>query len=169
MAAPNSTRADGNQKTVWVPTIADTTAPTVAEVTAAGAKDLSCWFTADGWNPSLDESVINDARLCDTATFQRKGRNQRSLVVKYIENPLAADQATNNVGFVTLAPNSIGFFVVRRGAAYSGALAATQLVQVWPVEMGEFDPLPPEENGVFNIQQKAFVMNLVRLSVPIAA
>lgn len=161
MASPNGTRTDGNTLIKWVPSIADATAPAATEINAAGAKDLSCWFTADGWNPALSEDTIQDQRLCDTQTYERKGRNQRSLSVKYIENPLAADQAANNVAFVTLAPGSLGFFVIRKGVPVATAVAAAQLVDVWPVEMGEYDDQPPEANSMFKYAQKAFVRNTV--------
>lgn len=167
MASPNSTPVDGNTLVKWVPAIADATVPTATEINAAGAKDLSCWITADGWSPSLSEATITDDRLCDIATYERRGRVQRALAVKYIENPLAADQASNNVAFVTLAPGTLGYFVVRRGSLYSVAVAAAQLVMVWPVEMGEYDPVAPEANSVFRMQQKAFVRNKAYMSVAV--
>lgn len=154
--ATKSTPVDGRTKVLWVPAIAGTI-PTLAELAAAGVKDLSCWITADGWNPSLSEDTIDDQRLCDTATFEEPGRYQRSLQVKYVDNPSQGDQSTNNVAYVTLVPGTSGFFVVRRGPLYSAAMVNLDPVQVWPVTMGQYDELAPTANAVFQTQQKAFV------------
>lgn len=156
MSAIASTPVDGNTKVLWVPAVA-ASVPTIAEIGAAGAKDLSCWITADGWNPALSEDTIDDQRLCDRVTYEEPGRATRSLSVKYVENPKAADQTSNNVAFVTLAPGTSGFFVVRRGPLYSVAMAITDLVQVWPVTMGQYDWTAPTANAVFTVVQKAFV------------
>lgn len=153
MAIP-STNADGNVKVLWVPAISNPAAPTVAELTAVGVKDLSCYLTSDGWTPGLDEATISDDRLCDTQTYEKPGRSSRSLALKYIENPT---DPTNDVAFVTLVPGSTGNFVIRKGLPYTTAIAAAQKVDVWPVQLGQQDSQPPEANSVLKAAQKAFV------------
>lgn len=166
MADIPSTPADGAVKVVWVPTIANPDAPTVAEVTAGSAKDLSCYITSDGWNTGLNEQTISDDRLCDTQTYERPGRSARSLGIKYVENP---GSTPNNVAYATLVPRAVGYFVVRRGPAYDTALAVADKVQVWPVQMGAYDWQAPEANSVLKVAQKAFVTAKVRDSVAIAS
>ena len=61
-----STPADGNIKTVLVPTVANLAAPTKAEATAATAIDISCYLTAGGFALTVDQATITDERECDT-------------------------------------------------------------------------------------------------------
>lgn len=166
MADIPSTPADGAVKVVWVPTIANPDAPTVAEVTAVSAVDLSCYLTSDGWTTGSDEQTVSDDRLCDTQNYERPGSSSRTLSLKYVENP---GSTTDNKAYTTLTPRTTGFFVVRRGPIYSTALAAGDKVQVWPVQMGIYDWQPPERNSVLRVQQKAFVTGKVRDGVAIVA
>lgn len=151
---PAATAADGNIKIVWVPTIADPTAPTATEVTAGTAVDLTCYLTASGWNPSLDEQVINDDRLCSVQTFERRGRFSRGLSLTFTRSP---GSATDDKAYETLVPGTSGFIVERVGTDVDTALAASQEVWVWPVQAGARNPLPPEANGVVRVTQRMFV------------
>ncbi len=160
-----STPADGNVKVAWVPAIANTAAPTVAEVTAVGALDVSCYLTADGWVPGMDETTISDERLCTQATFERPGRYQRTLSSRYVENP---GDATYNKAYEKFVPYTNGFFVVRRGPAYDVAFDEDDLVQVWPVQVGQRSPLPPEANSVLKVEQKMHVTGEVEMDAVIA-
>lgn len=166
MADIPGTPADGNVKIVWVPTLTNPAAPTSTEVTGASAKELSCYLTADGWTPSLDEQVVTDDRLCSKQTFEQPGRHSRGLVIKYVENPT---DPTNNVAYVTLAPGTTGFLIERRGDDQTAALAAADVVNVWPVKAGQYDPQPPEANSVLKAQQKMFVTGSVHMGVAVAA
>ena len=97
MADIPSTPADGNVLVKIVPAIADTSAPKLTELDAAGAVDISCYLTGGGYKPSLSEQVITDERLCTTQTYEQKGRSQRGLEVEYIDNtnsPNAARRRT---------------------------------------------------------------------------
>ena len=59
---PTATSTDGMVSYKFVPTIASTSAPTVAEITAG--VELACWITDDGWQPSLNETAASDKRAC---------------------------------------------------------------------------------------------------------
>jgi hypothetical protein len=149
-----STPADGNMSVLLAPAIANTAAPTVAELTAAGVVDISCYLTSDGYNPGLDPQVISDSRLCTTQEFEQPGRFTRSMDTTYIDNTNAP---TDNKAKDTLTPNSAHFLVVRRGIAFDTAYAAGQVVTVWPIKAGQYNDLPPEANSVLKTSQKQFV------------
>lgn len=166
MADIPSTPADGNVKVAFVPTLADTSAPTVAELTGAGVIDLSCYLTSDGWTPALDEQVITDDRLCSVQTFEQPGRSSRTLSIKYVENP---GSATDNKAFDTLVPGTSGFLVERRGKSHDTAFTATDVVNVWPGTAGQYDPQPPEANSVLKTQQKWFVTGSVQMGKSVTA
>jgi hypothetical protein len=166
MADIPSTPADGNVKIVFVPSLADPAAPTVAELTGAGVIDLSCYLTADGWTPGLDEQVVTDDRLCSVQTFEQPGRSSRTLSIKYVENP---GSSTDNKAFDTLAPGTAGFLVERRGTAQATAFAAADVVNVWPIKAGQYDPQPPEANSVLKVSQKAFITGTVHIGATVGA
>ena len=165
-----STPADGNFLALIVPAIANTDAPTLAELTASGAVDISCYLTGSGWKPSLSEQVINDERMCTTQTYEKKGRSQRGLEVEYIDNTNSPNAAEFNKAKDTLIPNSSHFLVTRTGLPYESALAATtQKVTIYPIDAGEYNDLPPEANSVLKTAQKLFVKGKVKIAVPIAS
>lgn len=154
MADIPSTPADGNVKVMIVTTLANTAAPTVAELTAGSTKDISCYLTGDGYNPSLDEQVIADARLCDTETYEQPGRKTRGLSVTYIDN---TNTASPNDAKTTLVPGTALYVVTRRGKAFDAAVTASDKVTVSPIKPGAYNELPPEANSVLKITQKLFI------------
>jgi hypothetical protein len=166
MADIPSTPADGNVKIAFVSTLADPTAPTSTELSAVGVVDLSCYLTADGWTPGLDEQVVTDDRLCSVQTFEQPGRSSRTLSIKYVENP---GSSTDNKAFDTLAPGTAGFLVERRGTAQATAFAAADVVNVWPIKAGQYDPQPPEANSVLKVSQKAFITGTVHIGATVGA
>jgi hypothetical protein len=152
-----STPADGNMSVLLVPAIANPAAPTVAELTAAGVVDISCYLTSDGYTPGLDEQVISDERLCSTQVYEQPGRFTRSLVTIYIDNTNAPNAGTDNKAKGTLVPGSTHSLVVRRGIAFDAAYAAGQTVTVSPIKAGQYNDLPPEANSVLKTSQKQFI------------
>ena len=98
MALPKSVPADGALKVAWVPTIANSAAQTVAELTGAGVIDISCYLTPDGFTPGGDEATVADDRLCSTRTFEQPGRSTDTLDVQYVWG-----DETDNAAFAALA------------------------------------------------------------------
>jgi hypothetical protein len=149
-----STPADGNVKVVFVPAIADTAAPKLSELTAASVVDISCYLTE--FTPSVDESEIEDERLCSTETFEQPGRIKHSLEGTYIDNTNSPDD-DQNAAAETLVRGVVGFIVQRRGVPFDTAFAADQKVKVWPIKAGVQNSVAPEANSVLKTQQKFFV------------
>lgn len=169
MAEIPSTPADGNEKVLLVPAIANTSAPTVAELTAPGVVDISCYLTGDGWSPSLSEQVITDDRKCSKQTFEQPGRSQRGLDVTYIDNTNAPNEATDNKAKETLVPGVAQYVVVRRGQDFEDAIAAGDKVTVSPIKAGQYNELPGAANEVLKISQKLFITGTTQVSVAVAA
>jgi hypothetical protein len=169
MAEIPSTPADGNQKVLLVPAIADLEAPTVTELTAAGVVDVSCYLTGDGFTPSLSEQVITDERLCSKQTFEQPGRSQYGLEVVYIDNTNAPNAATDNKAKETLEPGTAQYLVVRRGKDFESAIATGDKVTIYPIKPGKYNEMPGEANSVLKIGQKLFVTGEVRTSVAVVA
>lgn len=169
MAEIPSTPADGNVAVWLVPAIADTTAPTLTELSAAGAVDISCYLTSDGYTTSLDQQVISDERLCSTETFEQPGRVSRTLSVTYIDNTNSPNEATSNKAKDTLVPGSVHYVVVRRGKAFDTPLAVGDKVTVTPVKAGQYDDVAPEANSVLKTTQKLFITERTQSDVAVVA
>jgi hypothetical protein len=169
MADIPSTPADGNTKVLFVPTIADTSAPTTTELTGASAVDLSCYLTGSGYKPSVSEQVVNDERLCTTQVFEQPGRSTESLELEYIDNTNSPNSTTSNKAVDTLPKGTTGFIVVRRGKAFDTAIASGDKVTVFPVTAMTQQELPPEANSVQKISQKLAVTGQVKRRVAVAA
>ena len=161
---PPAANTDDNHHVWWVDTIADPAAPTVDEINAGTV--IGCYLTVDGFNLTVTEAAVVDERLCSSQTYQGKGRTTYALTVKYVENPAvpASDEAAT-----TLVPGSTGYFVERRGYASDLAVAADQLVNVIPAELGEYQPQPREANSKFKILQNAFVNGPVHIRAEVAS
>lgn len=165
---PTSIPADGSVKVLWVPTIADPTAPTVTELTDTTVVDLSCYLTDDGWQPNTDEQVSTDNRLCSRQTFERIGRftDQLDIVYVYQGQDLAA---ADNEAFTTLLHRELGNIVSRWGADYEVPIAADDVVDVAPAECGVQKKQAPEANGRLRIMQKIFIRNTLHRDVTVVA
>ncbi|EFD50355.1 hypothetical protein HMPREF0569_0498 [Micrococcus luteus SK58] len=160
-----STPADGNMLVLDVPAIADVDKPTIAELTASSAVDLSCYLTGDGWSPSKEQASIADERLCSTETFERPGRKTRSLEVTYIDNTNSPYETEFNKAVDTLVEGTDHYLVTRRGVPYEEPLAVGQVVEIWPVTAGEQREVAIEANSVTRTVQKLFVRGPVRRAV----
>ena len=169
MAEIPSTPADGNFKVVYVPAIADTTAPTLDELNAAGALDISCYLTGDGWNPTKEQATISDPRMCSRQEFGRPGRKTPGLSITVIDNTNSDNEADSNEAVETITEGSEGYFVERVGVAYEEPFAAGQKVSIYPATAGEKQILPPEANSVTRSTIPQFIRADVRTDVAVAA
>jgi hypothetical protein len=169
MAEIPSTPADGNQKVILVPAIADTSAPKLTELNGGTVVDISCYLTGDGFTPSLSEQVVSDERLCSIQTFEQPGRSQYGLDVVYIDNTNSPNATTDNKAKETLTPGTAQYLVVRRGKAFDDALAVGDKVTIYPIKAGQYNEMPGAANEVLKLGQKLFVTADVKTSVAVVA
>lgn len=144
--------ADGNVKATWVPSIADISAPTVAELTGGSAVDLEWVITADGLDVKGDTASVDNTALASTSETEDTGRIKRdlSLTVK------RKDNTSEDVGWATLTYKALGNLVLRRTLPVDTAYAAGQEVEVHPVRCGEPIMMAPEKNSVQKFNVKLF-------------
>lgn len=174
MTTPISVLGDGNVKVSWVTAIANTTAPTAAELNAASSVDLSCYLTADGLTTGTDEQAVTDDRLCSTQTFEKPGRFSDTLELMYVYQP-QLPSAADNKAFFTLVHLTTGFIVIRWGKAYAGAFTASVTTPAAPADQVNVEPAtcgvqreqPPEANSVLKIAQKIWISGQVRRNVAV--
>src|SRR5690606_30330081 len=138
----NDVIADGHTRVTWVPTIADVTQPTVAELDAGG--DLQWIITADGLvgiEPANGE--VGDTALASTFDTRRAGRASFAGTLLRLKRQRGTDTV-----YETLTRYATGYVVIRRSVPEGDAWAEGQEVSVYPVECGETRHLPPEANSV---------------------
>lgn len=122
--------ANDGMLAVWhVTTIANTAAPTVAEINA-GTK-LSPHMTKDGIRVPSNQNMVDDSNLEDVFDAQ---------VVGSWGGPISFTAKRNNASSGTdtvwnlITYGLAGYAVVRRGIASATAVAASQPVEVYPVQ-----------------------------------
>lgn len=168
MADIPSTPFDGNMAVWIVPAIANTAAPTVAEITAG--VDISCYLTPDGYAPTAEQATITDNRLCSTETFGQPGRKTRGLSLTGIDNTNSVHEAAFNEMVEALPEGAEVFVVRRRGLPFDTPIAATtQKVSVLPIKPGMKQDVPPEENSVIRSTWPCFVVGTGHDDVVVAA
>lgn len=172
---PDGVVAQGNELVIFVPTLANPAAPTDDELTAAGAVNLSCYLR--GFEPTAEQASIADIRLCSKEQFETPGRVTNTINdLVYVYDPQDAGAVTpgaENLAYHALADGTEGYLVARRGLdAQSVAIAATQVVDVYPVKMGAQRRVavdPSSEGSKFETTQKAFITGPVHRDVKVVA
>lgn len=157
---PEGIAARGKESVIFVPVIASIAAPTVAELTAAGAVNISCFLL--GFQPNSEQGSTEDRRLCSEQVFETPGDVKVTIDnLQYIYYPQAAAAAPENRAYEVMKKDVAGYLVDRRGLnARTAAVAAAQKVDVYQVRLGEqFRTAvdPGAEGQKFQITQKAFV------------
>ncbi|WP_137991268.1 hypothetical protein [Streptomyces vilmorinianum] len=133
---------DGKTRVAWVTSIANISSPAVAELEAG--IDLTERITPDGLNIPAETADVDNSSLASTFTTNRAGRRSFSpeLTLKRGDTP------TDDLPWSTLVYQALGYLVVRRVLPYTTAWAAGQEVEVYPVECGERNTVPPAPNEV---------------------
>jgi len=149
-----STPADGNIKTVLVPSVANLAAPTLAEANAVGGIDISCYLTAGGFALTVDQATITDERECDTITRGAAGRKTPSLAITGIDN---TNTAFDNDLAEALAEGETWVAIRRRGKAHTAAFVATDKVSATEFTAGVRSDVPAEANSVLRSTWATFI------------
>jgi|SRR5690625_1767512 len=152
-----STPADGNIKTVLVPAVADLAAPTVAELTAEGAIDISCYLTRGGFALTVDQQVITDERECDRLVRSVPGSVNPSLEITGIDNTNTEFADTANELAEALTEGSTWVAVRRRGKAFEDEIEAGDVVSVTRFRAGARREVAAEANSVLRSVWTGFV------------
>lgn len=164
-----------NTAVKWVASIADPSAPTLAELTAAApaSLDVSCALYADAFQPTQDVSRSNaPRRLCSRTSLSRITDVTRSLPdITYAIEPQAATGSDGKEPFETLTEGLSGFLVARFGLdAKTEAWAAGQFVSVYPVTLGPGLVMNPQDDGAeYMVSQPLDVRGDISQLVAIAA
>ena len=137
--------SDGRRKLVFVPTLANASAPTVAELSAAGVLDISCLVTAADFTlGATGEDAVNDPALCATGNDSSPGRvNYEGGMNFFRWTTTEEDKA-----WTTFTDSGInGYLVQRIGQTFTEPFEAADEVQVYQVITGKPMILAPAGGG----------------------
>lgn len=154
MTQPASVVFDGTDLVLEVPAIADIEFPALSELNAGSVLDMSCIFSDTGWAPALTEAAVTDNRLCSSTDFGRPGRKSYSIPLMYTFNPESPD---DDEARIKLVEGYETHFVERPAVPFDTPLAAWDWVRVYAVVLGRPHEAGRTANGVWLIQQQAYL------------
>lgn len=140
--------SDGKTKVTWLTSLASTTAPSAAAVTAG--VHLEGFITPDGLAIDLGDDEVDTSALNSTANTARAGRGTVSIEVTF------KDQGRAAVPWTTFASRPTGYLVVRRNVDSTDAYASGQFVEVYTVTAGDRQPVAPAANEMQKFTVKFF-------------
>ena len=136
------TNADGNITTLWVPTIKDIKAPTMAELEAG--TDISNYVMLGGWSFDPSQDAVSDQRENAVQDFGAPGRKSAGdISIEVIDNTNTEHQE-QNAAVTLMHEGASGYIVRRRGMATDTPLAVGQKLTVVSVICGEKQVINPD-------------------------
>lgn len=141
MAAPTrpaSTKAYLREKIIFVPALANPSSPSLVELNAASALDVTKMFFSSAARPSQSTNMARaPKRVGDAETFEFVGESQASIgEVRYAFNPQGAASSDGKKAFEKFPAGTAGYLVFRYGIDRDTDLAVGQFVTSYPVEFG---------------------------------
>ncbi len=137
---PATVKTRGKDDWTFVPTIATITAPTLAEITAAGSLRISCFLFASSAQPTQSTNLVSaNKRICDTQTYQVVG--DTSLAggeLHYSIDPQASGASDALKAWTTLGGELggvTGFLARRLAIAMATDHAVGQFFSIYPIEL----------------------------------
>lgn len=139
---------DGMYKVVWVDAIVDMAEPTLAELNHTSAINLECQITPDGLNREAEDEPVDTSRLCSVFSTTQVGRTsfEVSLTLVRLDEANMTGGETEDKAYRDLVKGKRGFLVIRDNLAADVAWAATQDVEVFPVQCGTRSKATPAAN-----------------------
>lgn len=157
MAAPTNVpgvQAQGNIKLQFSPA-GDLLAPSLADVTAVGSLDVSCYFF--NWAPTAETNKVTPPRrVCSKRQLQKDGTTTEGIPdLNYVVDPQAATGADAKKAFETLVDGTDGYIYERFGIDVDIDWAVGQFVVVRHVVFGfqHINGDPSDEANEFQVTQ----------------
>ena len=155
--------SDGRSKVLFVPTIADPTKPTVAELTATGVIDLTYKLFGDGFDHQTDVTKFETDRYTLEQILENEGTVKDSITLSYPYMGTEDDDVR-----LGLTRGTRGFIVERLVVANEEAFVADQLLSiVAPVRAGLQREKPRAKNTEVGKMQDLLVTGRVERDVKV--
>lgn len=147
---------DGMYKVTWVSTIANQAAPTVAELNAGTSIQLECQVTPDGLGREASDESVDTSRLCSVFSTMQVGRTSFEVSLTLVRLDEVAMGAIDRA-YRNLDKGTRGYLVIRDNLPATTAYAATQDVEVFPVQCGTRSKANPAANELQTFTLPLFV------------
>ena len=149
--------SDGRRKLVFVPALVNPSAPTVAELSAAGVLDLSCLVTAADFTLGASgEDTVNDPALCARGNDASPGRVNYEAGMNFFRWTTTEEDKA----WTTFTQSGItGFLVQRIGQDFEEPFAAADEVQAYDIITGHPMILAPAGGGFEKFRQMFYVQS----------
>lgn len=140
---PTSTKTYGRENWKFLPAIASQAAPTLTEINAATGLDITlvAFGSGTGWPTQETNRVTREKRFGDTRVFEQIGdTNTTGGDMVYAFDPQSAANSDGRKFYGMIPEGTKGFLVRRQGIDQATDFAASQKVDVYPVEFGPSQP-----------------------------
>ena len=154
--------ADGRTRVMWVGSIANIAAPTVAELNAG--TNLTSLITPDGvigFEP--DTADVDTSALDSTFDTKVAGRASFSGTMLRLKKQTGTDTVYN-----LLVRDLAGYVVIRRDVTASTANTVADKDEVYPAVLGETRNLPPEGNSIHKYEVPVKISSTPNLRATVA-
>lgn len=138
---------DGELRTDWVPEIADVTAPTIEELTAAESFILGWYLSTDGFKLTHSQDMVDDDREASPAAGQIPGQEKFTDGELTLIDNVNKGEEVDNKAVETLKKGTTGYIVRRRGKAVDAEYEAGDIVSVYKVTIGIKTPVAHAANA----------------------
>lgn len=153
---PEGVPSDGTVRVDFVPTLTDPLAATLAELTGATAEMIGCHLFGIGMGANTERK--EKRRLCSRNKYELLGATTYTIdalnYVYDVQNP----ESHTNAAYAALVPRTTGFLVVRWGIDAGEPLAEGQVVDIFPIRLGQRIKQAPEENDELTVSQEVVVI-----------
>lgn len=143
---------DGRVRVTWLTACANILAPTVGELNAG--TNISSYITPDGLDISMGTGKVPVGNVASTFTLMRAGRREPDISLTCHHD---ATSGTTDPVWNLLVYRTLGFLAVRTGidsttanASGQGGGGTTGALEIFPVDVCEYNPVKPAENTAWD-------------------
>lgn len=133
---------EGTVNVYWATAVADKSAPTISEITAA--TDITCYLTKDGLAPNVTTNDVDSSALCETFDATIPGSWGADFTLTGFRDDY------DDVLWDLAIYGTEGFLIVEPFGTPDELPAAGDKVEVWPATMNQKSPM----NSATNTQQR---------------
>jgi hypothetical protein len=132
LTIPPGVDANGRRNAIFIPTQTLSAATLISD-----GVELICYLTKGTLGMSAETERGTDDRECTTISAEVLGNTSYSFNdLDYVYEPQDTGASATNEAYNALTPNTSGFLVLRNGILADTALAAGQIVDVFPITLG---------------------------------